>query len=65
MHFTPKGEVGKTLSEKDEAARVKIEFPQQWSVEDEECRKVGVSGQSRVTVSKRFGSDPDRFGTPR
>jgi len=28
MHFTPKGKVGEALSEKDEAARVKIEFPQ-------------------------------------
>ena len=65
MHFTPKGKVGKALSEKDEAARVKIEFPQQWAVEDEECRKVGMNGQSRVAVSKRFTGDPDRFGALR
>ena len=64
MHFTPKGKVGKAFTKKGEAARVKIEFAQQWGVEDEECGKVGVSDQSRVAVSKRVGGDPDRLGTP-
>ena len=64
MHFTPKGKVGKALTKKGEAARVKIELAQQRGVEDEERRKVGVSGQSRVAVSKRFGCDPDRLGIP-
>ena len=44
MHFTPKGKVGKALTKKGEAARVKTEFAQQRGVEDEERRKVGVSG---------------------
>jgi hypothetical protein len=64
MNFTPKGKVGKALTKKGEAARVKIELAQQRGVEDEERRKVGVSGESRVAVSKRFGGNPDRLETP-